>query len=60
MPALHDEPGQPGRADTRPDEEGPPSMGPAAWVRSIPVAARDLLSGTTRCATATWWGWSCG
>ena len=49
MPALHDEPGQPGRADTRPEEEGPPSMGPAAWVRSIPVAARDLVSGTTRC-----------
>ena len=24
-------------------------MGPAAWVRSIPVAARDLVSGTTRC-----------
>jgi hypothetical protein len=49
MPALHDEPGQPGQADTRPDEEGPPSMGPAAWVQSIPVAARDLLLGTTRC-----------
>jgi hypothetical protein len=48
MPALHDEPSQPGQVDARP-EEGGPSMGPPAWVRSIPVAARDLFSGTTRC-----------
>jgi hypothetical protein len=29
------------------DEEA--SLGPMAWVRSIPAAARDLVEGTTRC-----------
>ena len=29
------------------DEEA--SLGPMAWVRSIPAAVRDLLEGTTRC-----------
>ena len=48
MPALYDETSPPRPTGPRPGLDGP-SMGPAAWVRSIPVALRDLLSGTTRC-----------
>lgn len=48
MSALHDESGPADPADARPEEDRP-SMGPAAWVRSIPVAFRDLVSGATRC-----------
>jgi hypothetical protein len=48
MPVLHDEASELGQAYARREQETP-SMGPAAWVRSIPVAARDLLSRRTRC-----------
>jgi hypothetical protein len=48
VPTLYDEHRGPGQAEPRPEENGP-SMGPAAWVRSIPAAARDLFTGATRC-----------